>query len=70
MPNPIENFSPMSDDQWSELLELLRLGLESGMELIWIDWSCGESRYTLSHSQRSHPSIVFTSPSIYWRFND
>ena len=36
MPAPIKGFSPMSDDQWSELLELMRIGLASGMELIWI----------------------------------
>ena len=36
MPTPIENFSPMMEDQWSELLELMRIGLASGMELIWI----------------------------------
>ena len=36
MPNPIIGFSPMSDDQWTELLELMRLGHESGMEYIWI----------------------------------
>ena len=40
MPNAILGFSPMSDDQWSELLELMRLGVESGMEYIWVDWCC------------------------------
>ena len=33
---PAVGFSPMSDDQWSELKELMRYGLDSGMELIWI----------------------------------
>jgi hypothetical protein len=37
MPNAILGFSPMSDDQWSELLELIRCGQDDGMELIWID---------------------------------
>lgn len=40
MPNPIPGFSPMSDDQWSELLELMRCGQDVGMELIWIDCEC------------------------------
>ena len=39
MPNAIPGFSPMNDDQWNELLELMRIGLQSGMEFIWIDWS-------------------------------
>ena len=40
MPDPIPDYSPMSDDQWSELLELMRLGQLHGFEYIWIDWSC------------------------------
>ena len=36
MPSAIPGFSPMSDDQWSELLELMRIGLDSGLEFIWI----------------------------------
>ena len=47
MPSPITGFSPMSDDQWSELLELMRIGLESGMEYIWIGESVVSSPYAL-----------------------
>ena len=37
MPNAIPGFSPMSDDQWSELLELMRCGQDARLEFIWID---------------------------------
>ena len=40
MPKPIDGFSPMSDDQWSELLELVQYGQDVGFKFIWIDWSC------------------------------
>jgi hypothetical protein len=36
MPKPIDGFSPMSDDQWSELLELMQYGKEKGFRWIWI----------------------------------
>ena len=39
-PHAVPGFSPMNDDQWSELLELMRCGQEAGMELIWIDCEC------------------------------
>ena len=52
----------MSDDQWSELLELMRIGLDSGMQLIWIDWSCGESSDSSASSHTDLILLPFTVP--------
>jgi len=37
MPHAIRGFSPMTDDQWTELLELMRHAQAAGFVFIWID---------------------------------
>ena len=71
-PDPIDNFSPMSDDQWSELLELMRIGLASGMELIWIgEWTKAMiSPTVMLDSELPASCRLVVCPSIRWRSND
>jgi hypothetical protein len=33
-------FTPMTERQWAELLAKMSCALQSGMELVWIYWSC------------------------------
>ena len=40
LPLHIPHFSPMTERQWAELQAMMTLALQSGMEHVWIDWSC------------------------------
>ena len=58
MPKPIDGFSPMSDDQWSELLELMQYGQEAGFKFIWIDCESPGPHLVLYHVP-DFPSALF-----------
>ncbi len=40
MPDRVPGFSPMSAAQWGELHYLLANAARSGIEFVWVDWSC------------------------------
>ena len=49
MPKPLDGFSPMSNDQWSELLELVQYGQKAGFKFIWIDCELPGPRLVFKH---------------------
>ncbi|GLC46212.1 hypothetical protein PLESTB_001535900 [Pleodorina starrii] len=54
----LQDFSPMSERQFQELVELLRIAADAGIEFVWIDWSC-VPQYSEDSMVEVHRSKVF-----------
>ncbi|GLC46208.1 hypothetical protein PLESTB_001535300 [Pleodorina starrii] len=54
----LHDFSPMSERQFQELVELLQIAADAGIEFVWIDWSC-VPQYSEDSMVEVHRSKVF-----------